>query len=492
MKLARKLTLWLILGISAVLAVHFVLTIQREQAFLQADSQRHTRLLGRALVAIIAEVVRTDGEPKALELIDRANERDDSVSFRWVLLDPHEGEEHRPEVRLSRLRPVAEGQESVELQRIGDADRLVTYVPFRLTSGRPAAIEVGQSLAEKQRYVKKTIATSVATTLILALVAIGIAVATGVWVVGRPMRALADKARRIGAGDLGGPLELDQDDEVGALALEMNAMCARLAEAQRALARETTARISALDQLRHAERLAVVGKLASGIAHELGTPLQVIAGWAKMIRAGEIEGTDVASAADVIAGQSDRMAKSIRGLLDFARRRDSEKRRVDVGDVVRDTVALLQPLAEKRGVEVRVAGTKTARWVDADAGQLQQALTNLVVNALDALGAGGTVAIELGSSNETPPAELGGERGEFVRIVVRDDGAGIEPEDLPRVFDPFFTTKEVGQGTGLGLPVTQGIVREHRGWIAATSERGRGSVFTIHLPMGEARCSDAS
>ncbi len=493
MKLARKLTLWLVLGIASVMSVHSALAIRREQSFLEADSQRHNQLLGRTLAALISEVIRADGEPRALRLIAQANEHDPFVSFRWVLLDPTREElAHKPEVRRSRLDAVAEGHEVVELQRLGDAAHLVTYVPFTTATGRAAAIEVAQSLAEKQRYVRSMIATSIATTIVLALVAIGIAIATGAWVVGRPMRALAAKARRIGEGDLGSPLELAQDDEVGELAREMNRMCTRLADAQAALAQATSARIAALEQLRHAERLAVVGKLASGIAHELGTPLQVVSGWAKMIRAREIEGDEVGAAAGAIAEQSERMAQSIRGLLDFARRRDTSRQLLDVRDLVRDTLSLLQPLAEKRSIVVTLDERGEPGRVRADAGQLQQALTNLVVNGFDALPNGGALAVTIDRAREAPPAEIGHQATEFVRIAVRDEGEGIDLDDLPHVFDPFFTTKAVGHGTGLGLPVARDIVREHLGWIDVRSERGRGSTFTIHLPLEEAECSDAS
>lgn len=492
MKLARKLTLWLVLGISAVLGVHFALSIRREREFLQADTQRHNQLLGRTLVALVREVVRVEGEEKALALIDRANEHDATVSFRWVLLEPREHDAHRPEVRLERLRSIAEGRDVVELQRIGNADRLLTYAPFRLVDGRAAAIEVAQSMAEKQRYVKTSIVASLGTTLALGVVALAITLGAGLRIVGRPMRALADKARRIGEGDLSSPLELPQQDEVGELAREINAMCVRLAESDAQLAHETAARIATVDQLRHAERLAVVGKIASGVAHELGTPLQVISGWAKMIRGGELEGADVQSAADTIASQADRMARSIRGLLDYARRRDAEKRRIDVGDVVRETVAFLQPLAEKRAIDVRCSGLEVARRADVDGGQIQQAVTNLLVNGLDAMERGGTLSVTLREVVATPPAALGGEPGPFLAIEVADTGSGISPDDLARVFDPFFTTKEVGQGTGLGLPVALGIVRDHGGWIDVRSEPARGSTFTIHLPSGGATCSDES
>jgi two-component system, NtrC family, sensor kinase len=120
--------------------------------------------------------------------------------------------------------------------------------------------------------------------------------------------------------------------------------------------------------------------------------------------------------------------------------------------------------------------------LEVDPGQLQQALTNLVVNGLQAMKRPGTLRVRLGHAQALPPVELGGPESEWVRLDVTDEGEGISPEVLPRIFEPFFTTKDVGEGTGLGLSVSYGLIRDHGGWISVSSEPGCGSCFSIFLP----------
>jgi two-component system, NtrC family, sensor kinase len=265
----------------------------------------------------------------------------------------------------------------------------------------------------------------------------------------------------------------------------MNAMCAELEAAREALAQQTAARIAAMDQLRHTDRLATVGKLASGLAHEMGTPLNVVSGRAKMIATGEAVGDEAVECARIVVAQADRITKIIRQLLDFSRRRGPQKARIDVQSIARQTIELLVPLARKHNVSLLLEGDEHVT-ADIDAGQIQQALTNLIVNAVQAMTAPGEVTVRLGRERVRPPPDIGGPEADHARIDVHDTGRGITGGDLPRIFEPFFTTKQVGEGTGLGLSVAFGLVREHKGWIAVESEVQKGSVFSIYLPM-EAR-----
>jgi two-component system, NtrC family, sensor kinase len=266
----------------------------------------------------------------------------------------------------------------------------------------------------------------------------------------------------------------------------MNLMCDELARARETVAAETAGRIAALEQLRHADRLATVGKLSSGIAHELGTPLNVVSGRAKMIASGETAGPETAENARIIVSQAERMTKIIRQLLDFARRRQPQKEPTDLHAIVRQTLSLMRTIADKHKVSLETAGDAVPALAEVDGGQIQQALANLVLNGIQAMPHGGRLTVGLGLERTRPPADHGGPEADYLRLWVRDEGEGIEPEVLERVFEPFFTTKQVGEGTGLGLSVCYGIVREHGGWLAAESRPGEGSRFSIHLPPSPA------
>jgi signal transduction histidine kinase len=203
-----------------------------------------------------------------------------------------------------------------------------------------------------------------------------------------------------------------------------------------------------------------------------------------MIASGEVSGAEAVENARIIADQAQRMGTIIRQLLDFARRRAARKEPRDLVPVVDATLRLLAHLAEKRGVALSVAHGVSAASIAVDDGQLQQVVTNLVINAIQATPRGGSVTVGVNSERTTPPADVGDGEIDCYRVSVSDTGRGMDAETLARVFEPFFTTKGVGEGTGLGLSVAYGIVREHAGWIDAKSEVGRGSTFSIYLPKG--------
>jgi signal transduction histidine kinase len=318
------------------------------------------------------------------------------------------------------------------------------------------------------------------------------AVGFGVFFVGRPLRLLSEKASRVGQGDFTGPLHISGRDELSELAATINRMCDQLVESQRRISAETEARIAALEQLRHADRLKTVGRLASGVAHELGTPLNVVGGRASMIAAGQLSSDDVAENARIIKAQSERMATIIRQLLDFARSRPAHRERADVQSIVTQTLGLLATLARKRNVSLNMAPSDEAVWATVDTGQIQQVLTNLVMNALQAMPKGGKVTVSIGHEQAKPPDGHDRADGDYVCVRVEDEGEGIPEESMQHIFEPFFTTKEVGEGTGLGLSIAYGMIREHGGWIDVKSEPGEGSAFSVFLPREVSECDGES
>jgi signal transduction histidine kinase len=226
----------------------------------------------------------------------------------------------------------------------------------------------------------------------------------------------------------------------------------------------------AIEQLRHAERLNVLGTLAAGVAHELGTPLNVISGAAEMLVEGEPSRPNAQKASRLILAQTDKITTIIRRLLEFSRRRVSTKSLVELDPAVSSAVDLLTATARKRGTTIQLTQGAGARQVRASAQEIEQVVSNLILNAIQAMPRGGDLVVST--------------RGEEVcEIIVEDHGVGIPPEDLPHIFDPFFTTKDVGEGTGLGLSVSYGIVTDLGGTIEVATEVGRGTRFVVRIPL---------
>jgi len=248
--------------------------------------------------------------------------------------------------------------------------------------------------------------------------------------------------------------------------------------------RERSSRELAVEQLRHAERLNVIGKLAAGVAHELGTPLNVISGSAEMLLAGEVNEANISKYSSSILEQTKKMTAIIRHLLEFGRRGGSSRVNVDLNEIVTHAVDLLLPMAKRRGCRVVVDPLSRAVPVLVNPAELEQVFSNLLINALQAMSPGGTANIRVTLETRGTAAAV---FRPFACVVVEDDGAGIDERDLAHVFDPFFTTKGVGEGTGLGLSVSFGIVQDHAGSIEVSSSKGEGACFTVLLPLATGR-----
>jgi signal transduction histidine kinase len=241
------------------------------------------------------------------------------------------------------------------------------------------------------------------------------------------------------------------------------------------------------------EKLASLGRLAAGLAHELNNPLSSVAGFAEALTRrlpgeGAAEPSDVADVREyltLIQGEVSRAATIVRRLLDFARQREPTFGLVDLQGVVGSAVAFVERQATLANQRIVVAPFPDGSMVYADAQMLQQVFLNLLTNALDAIEGGGEVRITVRHAPAAPghPSGASGTT-QFLEVTVSDTGTGIAPENLARVFDPFFTTKEVGKGTGLGLAICQSIIEQHRGSIEVQSQGpGKGTAVTVSLPL---------
>jgi PAS domain S-box-containing protein len=248
---------------------------------------------------------------------------------------------------------------------------------------------------------------------------------------------------------------------------------------------DVTARKRLEQQLAQAQKMEAVGHLAGGIAHDFNNLLAIITGNVELAL-GDLP-PDHPTRAPLRAAEEAawRAAELIRQLLGYARRATLRLGPADLNECIQETVGLLRRTIDSR-VTVEVHDTPGLWPVRADLVQMGQVLRNLCLNACDAMAEGGCLTLEtanvmVGGSNQCQEARP----GRFVRLSVSDTGHGIAPETLPFIFDPFFTTKPFGQGTGLGLSVAYGVVKQHRGWIECRSDVGRGTRFDIHLPAIE-------
>jgi two-component system, NtrC family, sensor kinase len=456
MKLVPKLTVALVLGMCLVLGVNGLLRVQRETAAFERERAARHQRAATAVRAAMAAAWDFEGERGALRIMNAIANGFPAIDARWVPSDDR-GERAGEQPTIVR--------ESDER-----GPRMTTRVPIEAAGRFRGTVELVEWTRGDDERARAVVQETSKTAAFLALMSAVVAFALGHFFVGRPIRELSEHSRRVGRGDFAARASLRTKDELADLARDMNAMTERL--------------VVTLEQLRHADRLATVGKLASGIAHELGTPLNVVAARAEMIAAGNTTTDESREYAAVIVTAAQRMTTIIRQVLQFARRKTVRRGRQDVSALVRDTAELLRPLAKKKEVTIEVDGAPFE--LSLDVGQMQQVLTNLVMNAVHASKNGGTITVFVEKSFDAPPADIGGDARDVACIGVTDHGGGIAAEDLPRIFEPFFTTKDVGEGTGLGLAVSYGIVRDHGGWITVDTEPGRGSTFKVFLPITEA------
>ena len=310
----------------------------------------------------------------------------------------------------------------------------------------------------------------------------------------QPLGDLEAGARLVSAGDRTNLIPVRRHDEIGHLAESFNLMTLALQRSEHDLAEwahtleqkveEKTGELRLAEaQTVQAEKLASVGLLAAGIAHEINNPLTGVLTFAHLVRANLPEGSAEAEDMDIIIRETKRCAGIIRRLLDFAREKKPEVTRGDVNAVIRETIQFVEHQAGFQNVEfaLELDPQLPAIWMDPN--QLKQVIMNLVVNARDAMDERGRLSVRSRRLPTLFSPGVGRRAVPAVELTFTDSGCGIPEEDLPKIFDPFFTSKEPGKGVGLGLSVGYSIIKAHDGTIDVESEIGRGTTFRIVLPV---------
>ena len=307
-----------------------------------------------------------------------------------------------------------------------------------------------------------------------------------------PLRDLESGAQRLSTGNLDQAIPVRSGDEFGKLAASFNVMTGALRNSRAELRdwghtleqkveKRTQELRSAQAETMRGEKLASVGLLASGVAHELNNPLTGILTFSHLVRQKMPDKSTDAEDMDLVIHKTKRCTAIIKRLLDFAREKLPEKKFTDLNQVIDDTVRIVEQPAHLRDIEITVHLDRALPpiWIDAD--QIKQVIMNMLVNAQHAVEEKGSITVSTRRSLD--PRAPAGEPKPMVEISIVDTGCGIPETNLRRIFDPFFTSKDVGKGTGLGLSVSHGIVEAHGGLIEVESKVGEGSTFRVLLPL---------
>jgi len=403
------------------------------------------------------------------------------------------------------------------VQGAGDEQWLEVIIPLHSGKKAVGGIRVASSLDEAQGYLNKKRNRVFILTFSSILVILMTLTLSFRKLVENPIQQIVQAMSRAEKGDLEAAARIRSRDELGELARDFNRMLKTIREAHeenvQLLSRvnqfneELTKKVEAATselakrneelrllnealfesqrQLGQSEKLAAVGQVTAAMAHQIGTPLNSISGYIQlMIQDGNLQTSDQ-DRLKIIESQLDRLADSVKNLLSSTRQPKPQLRPLAVNGVLEELIHLSEPWLHARRVGLFVSLSPDLPWVLGDPTQLQTLFLNLISNALDAMIQGGMLTIKTRHLSEPAVPD----DGNWVQVSIADTGIGITEETKKRIFDPFFTTKKVGEGTGLGLAICLKIVKEHSGRLNVESEVGKGSSFTVLLPVNEGKTS---
>jgi signal transduction histidine kinase len=462
-------------GVGIVLFGAYALWMYRsEREDLRAAATHELRIIGRSLQssigAALRDAQRADAERQLATLEALAPNLDIHVHdvagtpvmhSRGAILDPT--------LEAIVARAADSRTEQVILDPPDDPRRLIFAGPLTAHGEVLGAVAVARptddlaaDLARTRTRLWLTALAFVVATMITGLV-------LGTLYVTRPIARLLGGVRTVREGDFRTRVEPGRNDEIGELVAEFNTMIAALAELRTRIVDEVEARAHLERGLERVDKLVTIGQLSAGLAHEIGSPLQVLAGRAALL--GEHVDPEVRRQAGLLVAQCDRITRVVEQLLSFGRRKPSQIGACDLVTPVRAVLELLAAEARRANVALALELGDGPYAIVGDPDQLQQVALNLLRNAMHATPAGGKITVRV-------ERVLGG-----VQLAVRDTGPGIDAETQARLFEPFFTTRASQGGTGLGLAVVRAIVNEHRAKIDVHSELGRGAEFVITFPL---------
>ncbi len=482
MKISTRLIILLTLSVNTVMLIATFLILRQTEANLMRAAKDEIRAHATTLRIALEENYASGRSLDAQRLINRLSE---NTNIYGAILFNAEGKievvsnsliageiNYPGEVKLA----IRQKQSIEVFRQINNQDVFSVIAPLQNGNTVVGVIEIAQQvsfiraeLVQERRNIAVTAASLSAIILLVASLVLHFNLT-------RPVLSLLNGAIAIGKGDLSHRVAVTRSSgELIRLATEFNHMAAQLAEQHAALARETEERLSLERRLRHSERLAAVGRLAAGVAHEVGAPLQVIDGRAKqLLERHEAPLETRQRNLIIIRTQAERITRIVRQMLNLSRPYNLQRVRTNLRELIAEVLESMEISAARNGVKMETT-CESDYLVDIDAGLILQALLNICQNAIQAMPEGGHLKVECLTDrlSKTP----------MVVIKISDTGPGIPPEHLEQIFDPFYTTKDVGHGTGLGLAVSSRIVQEHGGQLEAANNPAGGVGFLLRLPQ---------
>lgn len=482
MNTSTRLIIVLTVSVSAVMVVASLITLQQRESILTEAARAEVRAHGVTLQTVLEENYRTGTTFNVQHLIDRLGS---NPGIFGILLFDETGSVVRVSEKLKGLdkqdvidaRKVIRTGIPVQIERqIGEEQVFSIILPLRTNGKTIGAVEIAQPISFIRVHIDRARKHIVLTAVLLFLTIFLVVLLVTRHSLARPIEELLGGARALGRGDLNYRVIVPQNGgEIAKLATEFNRMADHLSEQRSALVREAEERLALERRLRHSERLASVGRLAAGVAHEMGAPLQVIDGRAKqLINQPDASPESRQRNLNIIRHQAERITNIVRQLLTLARPYNLRTREMNLSDLLTGISDVLETTATRAdvGIKVDIPEDLTA---SGDPELLNQVFTNICLNAIQAMPGGGEIEVIGRREN------AGGTR--FAVVSIRDTGPGIPEEHISQIFDPFFTTKDVGSGTGLGLAVSNRIVEEHGGMIKAGNMEAGGACFDVYLPV---------
>ncbi len=482
-----KITTRLFLYISALILLTSVglgyISVRDERSHLMAEARMMARTLARTLAATFKYYHMEEQQKRLGEIIHAVMPHDVDINSLLLNIYDRRGRlvqiayEHglnREELRRDRDPALFLRGGREEIMRQGGHEYLSVIVPIVNSGGDlQGAVEILFSLESIDETLTGIIRKFVVFDLLTAALLGVLLYLVNRWSITLPIARLQDASKKLGRGDLGLRLARSGVRELDDLIEEFNRMARNLEKQNRHREKLFAEKIDLERGLRHRDKLASIGQLASGLAHEIGTPLNVISGRAEHLLRKTDKDSPNAENLKIIIRQADRITRTMRQMLAFSRKSTAEFSAVDLVAIAHDAFSLCGLKQRKDHPPIELSLDFAVERLLADEDGLRQLFVNLMLNSFQAMPGGGAIRIR---------SEARGEKDDEIILTYEDTGPGIPDELCDRIFDPFFTTKEVGKGTGLGLFMVANIVQEHQGRIRLDCSYDQGARFFIVLP----------